>query len=157
MNILIAKKAAIYSLILGAVLAVFGLLGFLIGLVAFVLSLLAAPSVILALKLRNEIGFLDNQQGALLGAMCGATATLAFFALFSPLVLIIHKINEGYYSYGLPYLFTFDSLWLLIVIIIMIALLLALTNATTGMGAVFAISQFEKKPEDLEQIDISIE
>ena len=52
MNILIAKKAVIYSLILGAILALFGIIGFLIGLVAFALGLLCAPAVIFFMKSR---------------------------------------------------------------------------------------------------------
>ena len=39
----------------------------------------------------------------------------------------------------------------------MIGIVSALTNATTAMGTIFALSQFEKKPEDIEEIDINIE
>ena len=157
MNILIAKKAVIYSLILGAILALFGIIGFLIGLVAFALGLLCAPAVIFFMKSRNEIGFLDNQQGAALGAMVGFCSTVAYFAIFTPLVLLIHAIKPSYYSYGLPYIVSFDTFWLFLVIVVTIGILCALTNATTGMGAIFLLSQFDKKPDDIEEIYINIE
>ncbi len=157
MNTLIAKKAAIYALILGAILALVGIVGFLIGLVAFALGLLCAPAVMFFMKARNEIGFLENQQGAALGAMIGFCSAVAYFAIFTPLVLIIHLIMPSYYSYGLPYIVSFDTFWLFLVIVITIGILTALTNATTGMGAVFLLSQFDKKPDDIEEIDIHIE
>ena len=157
MNTLIAKKAAIYALILGAILALAGTIGFLIGLVAFALGLLCAPLVIFFMKSKNEIGFLDNQQGAAMGALCGFCSTVSYFAIFTPLVLIIHKIIPSYYSYGLPYIVSFGTFWLFLVIVVTIGILIALTNATTGMGAVFLLSQFDKKPDDIEEIDINIE
>ena len=70
MNTLIAKQAVLYSLIFGAVLALFGSFNFLIGLVAFILALLCAPAVILFMKKTNKIGFLESQQAAALGGLC---------------------------------------------------------------------------------------
>lgn len=157
MNILIAKKAAIYSLILGAILALFGMFNFLIGLVAFVFAVFVAPIVLFVMQKRNEIGFLDNQQGAAFGALAGFVSTVGFFVVFTPITLILSKIFTNHYSYGLSALVRFDTFWLFIIIVIMIAALLALTNATSGMGSVFLLSQFNKKPEDLEEIDIKIE
>ncbi len=157
MNTLIAKKAAIYAFILGAILALVGIIGFLIGLVAFALGLLCAPAIIFFMKAKNEIGFLENQQGAALGAMVGFCSTVAYFAIFTPLVLIIHAFIPSYYSYGIPYIVNFDTFWLFLVIVVTIGILVALTNATTGMGAIFLLSQFEKKPDDIEEIDIHIE
>lgn len=168
MNSLIAKQAAIYSLILGAILAIFGSFNFLIGLVTFALALFCAPAVILYLKKTNKIGFLENQQAAALGGLCGFCSTISFFIVFTPLTLIFLKlaplVNKvlpfigGYhYAYGLQYLVRFDSLWLFFIIIIMLAIVCALTNSTTAMGAVFLLAQFEKRPDDIEEIDINIE
>ena len=157
MNTLIVKKAAFYALILGAALAIVGIINFLIGLVAFTLGLLCAPAVIFFMKSRNEIGFLESQQGAALGAMIGFCSTIAYFAIFTPLVLLIHAIKSSYYSYGLPYIVSFDTFWLFLVIVVTIGILVALTNATSGMGAIFLLSQFDKKPDDIEEIDINIE
>lgn len=157
MNILIVKKAAFYSIITGVVLALVGTVSFFAGLVFFALGLLSAPAVIFFMKSKNEIGFLENEQGAALGAVIGFFAALAFFVIFTPAVLIIHAIKPSYYSYGLPYMVTFDTFWLFIVIVVTIGILCALTNATTGMGAIFLLSQFEKKPDDIEEIDINIE
>lgn len=157
MNILIAKKATMYAAVVGVILGITGIIGPLIGLVAFALGLLCAPLVIFFMKYRNEIGFLESQQGAALGALVGFCSTVAFFIVFSPLVLIIHAIRPSYYSYGIPYVVGFDTLWLFFVIIITIGILAALTNATTGMGAAFVLSQFDKKPDDIEEIDINIE
>ena len=82
MNTLIAKQAVLYSLIFGAVLALFGSFNFLIGLVAFILALLCAPAVILFMKKTNKIGFLESQQAATLGGLCGFCATISFFLIF---------------------------------------------------------------------------
>lgn len=168
MNTLIAKNTAIYSLIIGAVLAVIGSFNFMIGLVTFALGLLCAPAVIIYMKKRAQIGFLDNQQAAALGAISGFCATVSFFIVFTPMTLIFLKlaplinklipfINPYHYSYGIQYIIRFDALWLFFVIIIMIGIVAALTNSATAMSTIFLISQFEKRPDDIEEIDIHIE
>lgn len=168
MNTLITKQAVLYSLIFGAALALFGSFNFLIGLVAFILALLCAPAVILFMKKTNKIGFLESQQAATLGGLCGFCATISFFLIFTPMTLIFTKfaplvnkilpfISGYHYAYGLQYIVTFDSLWLFFIIVIMIAGVGALTNSTTAMGTVFLLAQFEQKPKDIEEIDIHIE
>ena len=168
MNTIIGKKAAIYSLILGAALAILGSFNFLIGLIVFIMGLLCAQIILIYMKKTDQIGFLDNQQAATLGAICGFCSTISYFIIFTPLTLIFLKlaplvnklipfVSSYHYAYGLQYLVRFDALWLFAVIIIMIGIVSALTNATTAMGAIFALSQFEKKPEDIEEIDINIE
>ena len=168
MNTIIAKQAVFYSLILGAILALLGSFNFLIGFAAFLLALLCAPAVIVYMKKINKLGFLESQQAAALGVLCGFCATISFFIILTPLTLIfsflaplINKIlpfvNPYHYAYGIQYFIRFDSLWLFFIIIIMIAGICALTNATTAMGTIFLLSQFEKKPDDIEEIDIHIE
>lgn len=168
MNLLILKKAILYSLILGIIFAFFGSFNSLIGLVALALGIFCAPCVIFFMKFRKEIGFLDNQQGAVLGVASGFFATISFFLVFTPLTIMLSNltpviskkikfIGSYHYSYGLPYLITPDSFWLFVVIVIAIAALVALTNSTTGMGATFILAQIEKKPENIDEIDINIE
>ena len=168
MNTLIAKKATVYSLIIGAILALFGSFNFLMGLVSFALAVFVAPVVIFILQKRNEIGFLDNQQGAAIGALSGFFATVSFFIIFTPITLFLNWlapiigskikfISTYHYSYGLTSLIRPDTLWVFGLIVIVIGILIALTNSATGMGSTFLLSQFNKKPEDLEEIDIKIE
>lgn len=158
MDITILKKAAILSLILGAATAVIALIPFFIMYVVLFLSFFTAPAVIIYMKKFNMLGVLDSQQAAILGGGIGFATSLGFFVVFAPAVLLIHLIFKSYYSYGLQYFIQFNALWLFIIILIMVAAILALTNAVTAMGTVAVYNQIEKLPEDTSgHIDIKID
>lgn len=158
MNVLILKRACIFSLILGVVTAIVGLLPFLIVYVVLFLSFFCAPAVIMYMKKNNMLGILDMQQSAFLGAVIGFATTAGFFAVFAPLVLLIHSIFKNYYAYGLQYFITFQALWLFIIILAMLAGLLALTNAVSAMCVNYVYGQIEKLPDGLDEpVDIMID
>ena len=158
MNILILKRAASLSLILGAITAIIALVPFFIMYVVLFLSFLCAPAVIIYMKKKNLLGILDMQQSAVFGGAVGFVTSVGFFAVFIPAVLVIHSIFKNYYAYGLQYFITFNALWLFIIILITLAGLLALTNAVTAMGVNAVYMQFEKVPEGVDEpVDITID
>ncbi|MBQ8847642.1 MAG: hypothetical protein IJ003_01710 [Candidatus Gastranaerophilales bacterium] len=157
MNELIAKRIAIFSVIFGAVIGLIAVIPPLIGMCLFVLSFLSAPILILYMK-KNEkyLGFIDNQQGAILGAISGFFTTVGFFVTFCPMVCILHLIFKKYYSYAIPDMIQ-TGLWLLFVIIFMVALIFAMTNSASGMGTSWILGYIEKKPQNHDaQLDIEI-
>jgi len=156
MNIVIVKQGAILGALLGALIGVVALINPLMIYVLFTLCFLCAPIVMIFMKKRNMLGYLDSQQGATLGGIIGFTSTLGFFILFIPLVLIIGVIFKTYYTYGIPYFINLQSLWLFLVIIVMIAATLAMTNAVMGMATTYIYNQIEPPPP-LEEGNIDIE
>ena len=73
------------------------------------------------------------------------------------MVCIIHLIFKNYYSYAIPYAVQ-SGLWLLITIILIVALIFAMTNSASAMGTAWIFNQIEKKPQDHDaQLDIKID
>ena len=158
MNSVIAKKAGIFSVVLGAIIGIISLFPFAIGLSLFVLGFLSSAIVILYMKKdEKHISYLTNEQGAILGGIIGFFATIGFFVIFSPMVFIIHLINKNYYAYIIPDMLS-SAIWLFFVVVFVVALFFALFNATVGMGTIWLINMFEAKPKDHDaRLDIKIE
>ncbi len=159
MNQIVVKRAAVFSLILGAFLGLLALFPSVIGFSLFIVSFLSSLIVILYMK-RNEkyLGIIDNEQGAILGGIIGFFSGIGFFAAFSPMVCILRLIfKEKYYSYAIPDIIS-DAFWLFIVIIVMVSIIFALTNSAVGMGTAFMLNKIEDKPKDYDApLDIKIE
>lgn len=158
MNILIAKRASLFSLILGALIGLISLVPMVIGLSLFTLAFLCSPIVILYMK-KNEkyLGIITNEQGAILGAIIGFCAAAGFFASFSPLVCVLHFIFKSYYAYAIPDMFSM-GLWLFFVILIMVGIIFAMTNSVSAMGISWLLGHTEKKPENYDApLNIEIE
>ena len=159
MNQVVVKRAAIFSLILGAILGLIALFPSVIGFSLFAVSFLAAIIVILYMK-KNEkhLGIIDNEQGAILGGIIGFFSGVGFFAAFSPMVCILRLIfKERYYSYAIPDIIT-EAFWLFVVIVLMVSIIFALTNSAVGMGVAFMLNKIEDKPENYDTpLDIKIE
>jgi len=158
MNQLIAKKTAVFSLILGAIIGLTSLIPPIIGLSLFVLSFFSSAIVLLYMKKdEKHISFLTNEQGAIIGGIIGFFATIGFFITFSPMVCILKLIFKGYYSYMIPDMLT-NAMWLFFVIVFMVALIFAMTNSALAMGIVWILSKIEQKPQDYDaRLDIKIE
>jgi len=158
MNQIIAKRAAVFALILGAVLGLISLVPAFVGLGIFVLSVFSSVIVMLYMK-KNEkhVAYLTNEQGAIMGGIIGFFATVGFAFSFCPMVCILKLIFKTYYSYIIPDLLK-DAIWLFFVLLFMIAFIFALINSTTGMGTTWILNRIEKKPENLDaRLDIKIE
>ncbi len=157
MNETVIKRATIFSLILGACLGIVSVLPFAIGFALFTLVFLVGPIIIIYMK-KNEkyLSFLNNEQGATFGAIVGFASTIGFFASFCPLVCILKLIFKNYYAFMIPDMLT-TALWLFFVLLFMLALIFAATNAASSMGIVWIYSYFEKKPSEDDSLDITIE
>lgn len=164
MNLLILKRASILSAILGAIVAAIGIIPFFVGYIFFlVLPFLAAPIVIIYMKKHNQIGRLDMEKSAFLGAIIGLFTSSAFFVVLIPAVLILRFLGNithlwNYYAYGLDTLITFQTLWLFVIIAVMVVGILALTNSVSAMGTYYIFNQIEKLPEGADEpIDIVVD
>ena len=158
MNELIAKKALFFSLLFGAMAGLISLFPVFIGFCLSVLMLFAAPIVILYMKKdKKHLGIIDNQQGAVLGAIIGFFSMIGFFVTFAPMVCIIHLIYKKYYAYAIPDMIQTGA-WLFFVLVFIVALVFAMTNSVSGMGCAFVLNYFEKKPQTSDaQLDITID
>lgn len=158
MNQLVVKRTIIFSLILGAILGILGLLPFLIGYSLFVLLFFSSVIVILYMKKNDRyLGIIDTQQGAILGAIIGFFSSIGFFTSFSPMVCIIKLIYKNYYSYAIPDAFSM-GLWLFLTIVLMVAIIFSMINSVSAMGLAFILTYFEKKPPNTDTLlDIKIE
>ncbi len=158
MNILILRKAMIISAILGLAVAIIGLVPFLIIYIVLFLSFFVAPLVIVYMKSKNLLGILDMQQSAFFGAVSGFSASIAFFVLFVPGVLFLRLLFKQYYTYAIQYFVSFQTLWLFLIILAILAGILALTNSVTAMGVNYIYTQIEKLPEDADApVDIRVD
>ena len=158
MNQVIAKRTAIFSLILGAFIGLLSLFPFLIGFCLFMLAFFSSVIIMLFMR-KNEkhIAYLTNEQGAIMGGIIGFFTTIGFFITFAPMVSIIHLIFKKYYSYMIPDMLT-SALWLFFVIVFMVALIFALTNSATGMGTAWLLGNIQQKPQHHDApLDIKIE
>ena len=158
MNELIVKKSIIFSFIFGALLGLLAIFPFLNALCFITLAFLSSPIVVCYMKKIKQLGIIDNQQGAIIGAFIGLFSTICFFISFVPMVLILHLIfRSKYYSYAIPYMFE-DGVWLLFIIVFMVAVFFAVTNSVSGMATSYCLNFIEKKPEHHDaQLDIKIE
>ena len=115
------------------------------------------------MKKQNEIGRLDMEKSAFLGATIGIASSLAFFTILIPSVLILRFLGNitklwNYYAFALDSLITFQTLWLFVIIGVMVIGILALTNSVTAMGTYYIFNQIEKLPEGADEpIDIIID
>lgn len=157
MNELVIKRAIIFSLIFGAVLGLLASIPTIIGICVAIVTFFASPIVILYMK-KNEkyLNYLDNEKGAILGSIIGFSTGLGFFITFTLMVCILSLIMK-IYSYGIPYIIS-NAFWLYLIIIIMVSAIFAMINAASGMGIIFLINRFSKKPQEYDApLDIKIE
>ena len=159
MNQLIAKRTALFALILGAIIGLISLFPFFTGFCLFVLSFFSSTIVMLYMKKEEKhVSYLTNEQGAIMGGIMPlGSALLLFFVTFAPLVCVLRLIFKTYYSYVIPDMLK-DALWLFFVIVFMVAVIFALINSATGMGTTWILSNIEKEPENVDaRLDIKIE
>lgn len=158
MNQIIAKKATVFALMLGAIIGIISLIPAFIGLALFILSFFSSVIVILYMKKdEKHLSYLTNEQGAILGGIIGFFATVGFCSVFTPMVGIIHLIFKNYYSYAIPDLLH-SALWLFFVLVFMVGVIFALINSVSAMGLIWILNNIQKKPENIDaRLDIKIE
>ncbi len=144
-DISIIKKIFIYSVILGAALAVLALIPALMPIISlFILPFLSAIIIFTILrfiefKKESTLSF-EIKEYAVLGAGIGAVCGFAFLIIFTPLVLLIHAIFKNYYAYTINYLNFFVAM----VFIVTISIIFLITNAGGGLLFGFIAKQLDK-------------
>ena len=158
MNFTIIKRASIFAIILGAFIGLISAIPSMVGFSIFVLSFFTSAIVIFYMKSNDKhLGYIDNQQGTILGGIIGFFSGVGFFITFCPMVCILHLIFKTYYSYGIPDVLK-DAFWLFIVIVIMVSIIFGVINCATGMASAWILDKIEKKPENADApLDIKID
>ena len=93
MNILLLKQIALFSALIGGAIGIITLIPF-IGTLAFLTLILFLSAIIIVyLKKNNLIGIIDMKEGAIIGAVIGFSAFVAFSIL--PLVYKMRLPKSG--------------------------------------------------------------
>lgn len=155
MNIMLIKKMAVLSLILGAALGIITIIPF-IGFFSFMtLMFLSSAIVLVYMKKHDMIGKLIPKDGALFGSIIGFVACLGFCLTLVPLAAIIAWINNlwfhkltWYMSMGMWFKNGLGGYIVLFMMVFFVALLSALMNAFSGLATVHLYSQLLNKEDD---------
>ena len=92
MNILLVKQISIFSILIGLGIGLITLIP-VIGNIVFTFSYIAlAAGIIVYLRRNNVLGDISIQEGAILGAVIGASSFLGFTCVFLPIATIIQLI-----------------------------------------------------------------
>lgn len=159
MNILLLKQVALFSALIGGAIGLITLIPF-VGTLAFLtLILFLSAIIIIYLKKNDLIGIINLKEGAILGAVIGFSAFIAFSIIFSPLSIIIGMIFSKYYIGHLLTMFltNFGGFFVMIMLLFFLALISALMNAFSGLTTayIFELLSGLKKAEN-ENIDFEI-
>lgn len=161
MNQLIVKQVAILSAILGGILGVLTVIPFISALSFPILMLGLAAIVIVYLKKNDLIGIIDVRDGAILGAIIGAVAFIAFSIVYIPLASLVGLIFKSYVSIRwVGMLFNITGFFVLVMLVIFVSLLCALFNSFTGLVTAYLyeiLSGVKKEEAEKETIDFEIE
>ncbi len=159
MNILLLKQIALFSALIGGAIGIITLIPF-IGTLAFLTLILFLSAIIIVyLKKNNLIGIIDMKEGAIIGAVIGFSAFVAFSIVFTPLSAIIGLIFSNYYIGHILTMFitNFGGFFVMIMLLLFIGLISALMNAFSGIvtAYIYELLSGLKKAEN-ENIDFEI-
>lgn len=147
MNELLLKRIAFLSLILGVVMGVITVIPFISSLSFLALMVLASVIVIIYMKKKNFIGYIDPKEGSIFGAIIGFISFIGFCLSFLPLASIIGLIYKGSFYIGVS-LIVRAGLFVIILMVLFVAMLSALINAFSGLVTAYIYTQIEPKPEE---------
>lgn len=155
MNIMLIKKMAALSLILGAALGVITIVPY-IGFFSFMaLMFVSGAMVLVYMKKSDMIGKLIPKDGALFGAIIGFVACLGFCLTLVPLAAIVAWINNLWFhkltwhsSMGMWFTNGLGGFLVLLMMVFFVSLLSALMNAFSGLATVYLYDQLLNKEDD---------
>lgn len=147
MNILLLKQLSILSAILGGSLGLITLIPF-IGSIAFLfLMMCAGAALIIYMKRKALVGFIEPKDGALYGAITGFVSFLAFSVVYMPIAAIVGLIFKNS-QYSLITFSVKSGFFVIVLLVVFIAILSAVMNSFSAMAATYIYSQIEPKFED---------
>lgn len=147
MNELLMKRIAFLSAILGLIAGVITVIPFISSLSFLALMVFAAVIVIIYMKKKNFIGYIEPKEGSIYGAIIGFISFIGFCVSFLPLATIIGLIYKGSFYLGIS-LIVRSGIFVIILMVLFVAMLSALINAFSGLVTAYIYTQIEEKPEE---------
>ncbi len=145
MNELLMKRIAFLSAMLGLIAGVITVIPFICSLSFLALMVLAAVIVIVYMKKKNFIGYIEPKEGSIYGAIIGFISFIGFCVSFLPLAAIIGLIYKGSFYLGIS-LIVRSGIFVIILMVLFVAMLSALINAFSGLVTAYIYTQIEEKP-----------
>lgn len=147
MNELLMKRMALLSAIFGLAAGVITVIPFISSLSFLALMVFAAVIVLVYMKKKNFIGYLEPKEGSIYGAIIGFVSFIAFCVSFLPLAAIIGLMYKGSFYLGIS-LIVRSGIFFIILTVLFVAMLSALVNAFSGLVTAYIYSQIEEKPDE---------
>ena len=147
MNELLMKRIAFLSAILGLIAGVITVIPFISSLSFLALMVFAAVIVLIYMKKKNFIGYIEPKEGSIYGAIIGFISFIGFCVSFLPLATIIGLIYIGSFYLGIS-LIVRSGIFVIILMVLFVAMLSALINAFSGLVTAYIYTQIEEKPEE---------
>lgn len=147
MNELLMKRIAFLSAILGLIAGVITVIPFISSLSFLALMVFAAVIVLIYMKKKNFIGYIEPKEGSIYGAIIGFISFIGFCVSFLPLATIIGLIYKGSFYLGIS-LIVRSGIFVIILMVLFVAMLSALINAFSGLVTAYIYTQIEEKPEE---------
>lgn len=145
MNELLMKRIAFLSAMLGLIAGVITVIPFICSLSFLALMVLAAVIVLVYMKKKNFIGYIEPKEGSIYGAIIGFISFIGFCVSFLPLAAIIGLIYKGSFYLGIS-LIVRSGIFVIILMVLFVAMLSALINAFSGLVTAYIYTQIEEKP-----------
>ncbi|MBE7706197.1 MAG: hypothetical protein E7Z91_03010 [Cyanobacteria bacterium SIG30] len=130
----LTKELLKITTFLGLIFGVVALVPYTIFYVLVALFLLSSICSILYYRKLTKFELTDYKTTMITGGVLGFASFVGFIVVFIPCVLVLSFIFKSYYNYGIPYLLNFQAIWLFILIIIVVAIVCASTNAVSLMA-----------------------
>ena len=147
MNELLMKRMALLSAIFGLAAGVITVIPFISSLSFLALMVFAAVIVLIYMKKKNFIGYLEPKEGSIYGAIIGFVSFIAFCVSFLPLAAIIGLMYKGSFYLGIS-LIVRSGIFFIILTVLFVAMLSALVIAFSGLVTAYIYSQIEEKPDE---------
>ena len=147
MNELLMKRMALLSAIFGLAAGVITVIPFISSLSFLALMVFAAVIVLIYMKKKNFIGYLEPKEGSIYGAIIGFVSFIAFCVSFLPLAAIIGLMYKGSFYLGIS-LIVRSGIFFIILTVLFVAMLSALVNAFSGLVTAYIYSKIEEKPDE---------
>ena len=96
MNELLMKRIAFLSAMLGLIAGVITVIPFICSLSFLALMVLAAVIVIVYMKKKNFIGYIEPKEGSIYGAIIGFISFIGFSIVFAPISMILGWLIPAY-------------------------------------------------------------
>lgn len=139
MNKSMIKLLCVFAALTGGILAVIGLLPFLMPYVLIALLLLISPFMLIYLKKLNIIKTFEVDKSMIFGAISGAAASLGFCVVYIPIAFILNLIFKiQSYIWAKTVFINFGGL-------IMMLVLIAMTCAIFNAFSAFVVAQFYQR------------